>query len=532
MITLRHYQQDAVDSAKNWIKYERKPAILVLPTGAGKSIIIAKISEWCKENNKRVCVVAHRQELLVQNGNKINTNFTFFSAGIGECDAESDIVMAGIQSIYNKDFTAFDVIIADECHRLANNIDMGQYWHFIKKSPNAILLGLTATPYRLQGGKLSWGEIIYNIPHKQLEDEGYLCRITNKIKASLDLTNIKLVAGEYNEAMLAEYMSDPALIDAAVKNIMAYGEDRHSILIFTVTVAHGKLLEEAMQRNGLQSFMVSGGTPQAEREQAVKDFKDRKLKHLINCQIYIEGFDAPNVDMLVCLRPTKSKSLWEQMLGRGVRLFDDKENCLLIDMAGNLEEHGGIGTPFFEKSKKEQDKPKGKICPSCESFVTPTTRQCPDCSFHFPEPEKKQASHEYDADFKSGTVFNPLVTYNVQGVIYRQHIKQKTGSISLRVDYVVPEVKYGVISEWIGTTHEDAKKKEWMQGKLKAFFKKRGYDLPSPVDSYAMDDLISIANRELEKPSKITVDNSKQFPEIRNYSFEPKEVILDDFIPF
>ena len=537
---LRNYQQAAVMAAKNWIKYQDKAAIIDLPTGSGKSHVIAAIADWCKEEKLRVAIIAHRKELLEQNGSKLSSDFGIYSASLGGDDLESDITIAGIQSIYNKDFEPFQVILIDECHRVCNKNSKGegegQYWQFLNASPKAKVMGFTATPYRLKGGKLSWGEVIYSVPYSLLQEQGYLCKITNKIKGKIDLSTIPLVAGDYNEALLSEYMSDPALIAEAVRNIIAYSMDREAVIIFCVTVAHAVLLTAEMQRNGLQSFCLTGSTPDAERTQVIKDFREGRLKYLLNVMVLTEGFDAPNIDMIVCLRATKSKALWEQMLGRSCRNHLNKENALLIDMSGNLEEHGGIGTPYHEKAKGEKPEPKGKICPQCESFVPPTIRECPDCGFQFPEPEKRKASHGIEANITTSAVFEATETHTVKDVIYRQHTSKKTGGVSVRVDYVC-NVKYGSISEWL-PVHSGS---DWARNKAFKFFEERGHKLGNDTKEYTIDDLLWHC-QHLKKPVKITVDNSKQLPEVVNYEWESNDKIepeielgieeLDDFIQF
>ena len=795
---LRDYQQYAVDTAINFAKYRDEPAIVVIPTGGGKSHIIAKLAEHYKAEGKRVAVIAHRKELLEQNGSKLNVDFGYYSASLGGDDLDSDIILAGVASIYNKDFKPFDVILYDECFvagtliktkdgdkdiscvkendlvlcatgynrvistfsKKANNLyeiklssgntikctgnhpffteegwtearylgeganlyseeklcelwggyfpkekpsllrveknkillqllceeirkpndehciceenvrnlkedrtqaykkngewnrfnntstthiryiakrvdsrisnshlskawhglssllqngfskfrkndcdrnrwgkslweekdfryekgqifdfvrvesitpykctgvervynigveghpsyfangvlvhncqhlpnnKMGQGWAFIDKSPQAKLIGFTATPYRLAGGKLNWGKIVYTITYAELLERGFLTKITNKSSGNLDLSEIDIVAGDYSEAMLSEYMSDPVLIEAAVKNIISYGAGREYILIFCVTVVHAKILTECMQKNGLQSFCIDGKTPKAEREQAIKDFKEGRLKHLINVQVFTEGFDAPELDMIVCLRPTKSKALWEQILGRGVRIAEGKKDCLLVDMAGNLMEHGGIGTPYHEKAKNERELPKGKICPQCEGFTKTSARECPDCGFQFPEPETKQANHDDTANMYSSAVYKSIERYAVRGVVYREHTNKKNGNVSLRVDYIIPEVKYGVVSEWLSVHHDN----DFVRNKAFKFFEERGCKPPIDTKSLGMELLIEMA-QGLKKPTFITVDSSDKFPRITHYEYASGEsdtgcsgeLLEDDFIQF
>lgn len=512
---LRDYQLAAVDAIKTWCTYKESPCIANIATGGGKTHIINALAEYFYSLGQRVCILAHRKELLEQTGDKLNIPFGYYSASLGEKDTESSVIIAGIQSIFNKELDKFDVIIVDECHHLPNSDELGRYWQFIVNHQPCKLIGLTATPYRLGSGLLSWGEIVYEASYKALLEHGYLTKITNKVKDTPDLSKVKLVAGEYNEGLLANVMEDPELIDAAVKNIISYGLSRNSVLIFCVNVAHAEILTQRMQENGLDAAVLHGQTPQSERDAILQDFKDGKLKHLINCEILLEGFDAPNVDMIVCLRPTKSKSLWEQMLGRGVRKHQGKEDCFLLDMAGNLMEHGGLGSPIKDKSKKEYEKSNGKICPECETFTEPATiRVCPECNFHWPEPEAPKASHSYTADTESSPVYDIILEYMVNDVFYREHTNKKNGNKSIKVSYKC-NYKYGAIDEWISPHSES----DFARSKAKQFMKERGLVLPDDFKYYTLEQLISYCP-DMKKPIKIVVNHSEKFPRIIRYIYE------------
>lgn len=510
---LRDYQESAVSAAISWCKYKSEPCIIDIATGGGKTHIINALAEHFFKLGERVCIIAHRKELLEQTGGKLSIPFGYYSASIGEKNTAAQVIIAGIQSIYDKaDIEKFNVVIVDECHRVPNNEESGQYWRFIGKHQPCKIIGLTATPFRMNGGKLGWGEVIYDAKYPLLQSLGYLTKITNKVKNTPDLSSVKVTAGEFNESELSHVMEDPALIDLAVKNIIAFSAGRESILIFCVTVSHAKLLTEVMQRNGLDSALIHGETPKGERETILNDFKDGRLRHLLNCEILLEGFDAPNVDMIVCLRPTKSKALHEQMLGRGVRLFEGKQDCFLLDMAGNLMEHGGLGTPFYEKSKKESKKEKGRICPACETFNKPTAKQCDDCGFVFPKEDPHKASHNQSADFESDAEYIPLTTYTVKSVLYREH-RSKKGNTTLRVDYVC-NTKYGAISEYLSPHSEN----EWARNNAWKFFRDRGWEAYGDIKDYSMEDLLFHALM-LKQPVEITVDHNEKYPRIKGYTW-------------
>ena len=513
---LRDYQQAAVDAAISWHKYKDTPAIIEVATGGGKSHIIAALAEHYYHLGKRVAIIAHRKRLLEQNGAKLSVPHGYCSASLGDSNIDANIIVGGIQTIVNRNLPVFDVVIIDECHRVPNNTEISQYWEFIGKNAGCLVIGLSATPYRLDGGKLSWGEIVYSAKYPLLLKDGYLAPITNKVKNTPDLSKVKLVAGEYNSDDLSTVMEDPALIDAATQNILAYGSERNSTIIFCVTVAHAKALASVMQANGMQCATIHAKTPEAERDVILDDFCAGRLRYLLNCEMLIEGFDAPRTDMLVSLRSTKSKALWEQMLGRIVRLFEGKRDAFLLDMSGNLMEHGGLGSPYFEKSKRESQKKPGRICPECETFNAANAKECVDCGYVFLKDEPIKASHNYDADTNGAAVYDHMIDYDVKDVFYREHVKRKTGAKSLRVDYHCPAAKYGTISEYLSTHHEN----EWVRGKAHKFFKDRGKDIYGDIKDYAISDLIFFAENYLKKPTAITVDHSGEFPRIMRYVYD------------
>lgn len=496
-----------------WYKYKATPAIVNMPTGSGKSHVIAALVDAFAD--KRVLVLAHRKELLQQISGKITVPHGIYGASLGEKRLEQ-ITVAQIQSIYSQKLDHLDVIIVDECHMLPNSKDLGQYWTLINKHPQAFLVGLSATPYRLKGGCLDWGTEVYKIGYQPLLDAGYLAPLSNKLCDAPDLSSVEVRLGEYVESQLANIMEDPALIDAAIRAIAAYSHNRHSCLIFCVSVNHANLIVHALNNSGIPAHLITGETNQGEREDIIDQFKAEfgEVRYIVNVNVLSVGFDAPNVDMIVCLRPTKSKALWEQMIGRGVRIADGKTNCLLVDMAGNLEEHGPLGSPFREKAKKET-KSNGKICPECEEYVPPLTKECPACGYQWPEPERPKVAHEYVANGAAATIYSDVITYDVRWVKYKKHLSKK-GNETLMVSYGCDHGKYGNIAEWI------------MKDKLRKFYKERGNEI-GPIEEYSWDDLLWHAE-SLKQPTKITVDHSKEFPRIIRYEWPTTEMKIEEYL--
>lgn len=533
---LRAYQKSAAESVVNWFRYKDTPAIVVIPTGGGKSLVIKALAEHFAILSQRVLILAHRKELLEQTGEKIqHESIGYYSASIGEKRLDCMITIANIQSIFRApELPPFNVVLADECHMIDNNGDDSDsmYWQTMRRLPDAKLAGFTATPYRLKGGKLSWGEVVYDISYGALLQDGYLCPLTNKMPQDLqpNLSAVEVKLGEFVTSQLEEVMEDAAMLEASIKAMVAYSIGRNSCLIFVVSLKHGELVLDAMHNNGMSNVaMVSSETPSDERERIIESFKAQRIRFLINCELLLVGFDAPCVDAIFCLRPTKSKGLWEQLCGRGVRLFDGKQNCLLVDMAGNLREHGALGTPSHEKAKREKSASHGKICPECEEFVKPLAKECSDCGYLFPEAEQAKVSHDYEPDTQSSaTLAGDICSYDVSDVLYREHKGKNGKPNTLRIDYVCGYGKYGSISEWYSVAPEAS---DWAKQKAQNLFKARGHELGSPVDTYSFEDLLWKAEH-LKKPTRITVDHAGEFPRIIRCEFEEdkKPVELDDKI--
>lgn len=539
----RPYQSAAIESTLSWAKYKETPAIIVLPTGSGKTIVIKYLIEHFYAQGKRILLLAHRKELLQQSGNHLDVPFSYYSASLGSKDRLDDqVTIAGIQSIYDKQTLPYDIILVDECHRISNSKE-GQYWTLLEKHPQAKLIALTATPHRLKGGALEWGQIIYDIGYKPLIDEGYLCPPVNKVSVSPELANVPIKLGDYITGKLEEVMLDADLMRSAVAKIKYYTPARNSVLIFCVSIAHADLLKEALILNDMQAEMVSGDTAGADRDDIIERFKSGSLKYLINVELLLEGFDMPSLDCIVCLRPTQSKVLWQQMMGRGVRPCEGKKDFLLLDMAGNLQEHGGLGNPIKEKARREKKQKIGRICPVCESFLEGSgIKECPDCAYAFPEAVAPKVGHNHRVDTHSHTIYDAeregqIEEYEVIGVSYREHLNKKKGTISIRIDYECPGAgKYSEVSEWLAV-HSTS---DFARNKCYNFYRERGIRLIADTKEYQMFELLDRA-KEMRVPLRITVDYSSEFPRVIKYTWsdaaeEPvksnRELLDNDEIPF
>lgn len=385
MYQLRPYQQDAVNSTIKHFQKENSPAVIVLPTGAGKSLVIAELARVARG---RVLVLAHVKELVEQNHAKYESydlKAGIYSAGLNRKDSGQKVIFGSIQSVANADeefFQDFSLLVIDECHRVSMEGET-QYFQVINKlrhgSPKLCILGLTATPYRLGQGWIYQ----YNAHKEDMKTDedrffkkciyelsiGYMIKnkfLTPPIKidspvACYDFSALELHGARYNQKEIEGILKDQKRITPSIiANIVEMARERQGVMIFTSSVAHAR---EILGLLPMGSALVTGETDIAERDEIITDFKLKKIKFLVNVSVLTTGFDAPHVDVIAILRPTESVSLYQQIVGRGLRLSPGKTDCLVLD-------YTGVGHDIFSP-EIDEDKPSENsvivdiVCPQC-----------------------------------------------------------------------------------------------------------------------------------------------------------------------
>ncbi|MCZ4336582.1 DEAD/DEAH box helicase [Shewanella colwelliana] len=385
---LRDYQQQSVDAAINHFKASSDSAVLVLPTGAGKSIVIAELARIAKG---RVLVLTHVKELVAQNAEKVGllTNeASIFSAGLKQKSTTNKTVVASIQSAV-KSPQAFNepysLVIIDECHRVSATDD-SQYQqllkHLIQQNPQLKLLGLTATPYRLDSGwiyrhhyhgkmgnadKPAFEQCIFELPMRPLIKQGFLTtpKLFDGLSAQYDFSDLQASnSGEYREQEVNALLNVAGRATQAItRQIVELSQHKQGTIIFAATVRHAQEIMALLDSE--QAGLITATTSSDDRDLIIDRFKQRQLKYLVNVAVLTTGFDAPHVDLIAILRPTASVSLFQQMVGRGLRICEGKHDCLIIDYAAN-----GYDLFFPEV---------GQVRPNSKSV--PVQVHCPVCQF-------------------------------------------------------------------------------------------------------------------------------------------------------
>jgi DNA repair protein RadD len=453
---LREYQQRTIDQLYAWFKDGgRGNPCLVLPTGSGKSHIVAALCKDALQNwpETRVLMLTHVKELIEQNAEKMRQHWPgapmgIYSASIGRKELGEPITFAGIQSVRSKarELGHIDLVIIDECH-LVNHKDEGGYRRLLDDlmaiNPIMRVVGLTATPYRLGHGLITdkpalFDALIEPISIEELIFKGYLSTLRSKVtKAKLDVTGVHKRGGEFIESELQAAVDTDDKNQAVVQEVMALAGDRKAWLFFCAGVKHADHIAEALRQQGVAAECVTGDTPKKEREQILADFKAGKLKALTNANVLTTGFDYPDIDLVVMLRPTMSASLYVQMAGRGMRVKSHTDHCLVLDFAGVVSTHGPITNvqPPKKGGDGNGDAPL-KVCENCDELVHISVMVCPACQHPFPVKEaKKLQLHNDDIMGLDGQELE------VTSWAWREHISKASGKQMLAVTY------YGSLSD-------------------------------------------------------------------------------------
>lgn len=551
MIQPRQYQVEAVNSIYQYFQHNRGNPLIAMPTGTGKSIVIAMFlqSVFNQYPKQRVMILTHVKELIEQNVDKLITLWPFapagvYSAGLRRRDTFAPITFGGIASVrkHSADFGHIDLVLIDEAHLVSPN-DATMYQTFLGElkqvNPKLKVIGFTATPWRLGHGKLTdpsvdkegnetpslFTDIAFDITgleaFNRLIGEGYLAPlIPKRMQMTLEVDGVHMRGGEFIQAELQLAVDKTELTERAVREAMELGADRRHWLVFAAGVEHAIHTAEIMQDAGIAAVAVHSKMSSAERDEAIAGFKAGKYLALVNNNILTTGFDFPGIDLILCLRPTASPVLWVQMLGRGTRPAPGKENCLVLDFAGNTRRLGPINDPVVPKRKgKGGGTAPVKECPCCQSWVHASLRFCDGimkdgspCTHEFKFQTKLRQSAS-SAELIKGDI--PKVEeFQVDHITYTLHTKLDRPPM-IKVSYYCG---LRMFQEFVCIQHEG-----WAGRKALEWWRKRWKEDAAAACDYAAP--VTTADAlgrvdELETVQKIKVWVNKKFPEILSISFD------------
>lgn len=381
---LRDYQIHAVARARSMMGQGKKSICLVAPTGAGKTLIASHVIQSAMTKGKRILFIAHRRELIDQCANKLRDlgiwNYNVILSGHPQSrNPSAPVQIASIQTLIRRVYPEADLIIIDEAHHAAAR----QYQIILANYPNAYVLGLTATPERLDGKGLDdiFHDLLDVSTIPDLIEQGFLVKPTcfgpnpdemKKIRSAL--ADIRIRNGDYAEGQLGGVMNNASLVGGIVQHWQKWAKGQQTI-VFATSVEHSRAIVDQFKAIGVAAAHLDGSMPTRERDAVIASWKAREIAVVSNCFILTEGFDYPELSCCVLARPTKSVALYLQMVGRVLRTAPGKTSAVVLDHAGNIEEHDAPHVPRVWTLQGMTDRRKKAKTYLCE---------IPDCCAIFP----------------------------------------------------------------------------------------------------------------------------------------------------
>ena len=337
-IRLRPYQQSAVAAIREKITQHYRRIMVVAPTGAGKTLVASHIIESALAKSNPVLFIAHRRELIAQCADKLSECGVIMGGNRASRKADALVQVASVQTLLRlRPLPPAKIVIVDEAHRTASK----SYRDLLANYPNAVVLGLSATPERLDGKGL--GDLfetmveVATIP--DLIEQGYLVRPRCYVGTSIDTRGLRTRGGDYRLDDLADASTAPTLVGDLVTNYQLITPGRKAA-VFCVSILHAELAAKRFRDAGISAQVVSGKTPTKERDQLIQDWKEGYIRVMCSCDVFVEGFDFPGLEVVILARATQSITRYLQSVGRGMRPADGKEGCWVLDHAGCIAEHG------------------------------------------------------------------------------------------------------------------------------------------------------------------------------------------------
>jgi DNA repair protein RadD len=518
----RQYQEDCEDALlKDILSDKDCHPVIAVPTGGGKTKIIGGVIYKYLELNPthNILIVSHTETIIKQDYEAIKIFFPgiyigLYSSGLDSRSIEK-ITVAGIQSIYKKGdlFKDIDLCIVDECHTVPTKGN-GMYRQFFN-SIDVIRAGCSGSPFRTGHGYVHKGrgalfnKLSYDLctldKFNQLIEDGYLTKLYSKPpELQLDTDGVKESAGDYNLKHLSEKFDRDSITNAAIKELILLGKNYNSWLVFAIDIQHADRINEKLINSGILSTVLHSRS-NGDRHQIKDDFVNKRIRALVSVGMITTGFDAPNIDLIVLLRPTKSPVLHVQMIGRGLRICEGKTHCLVLDFSGNIMRLGPINNvevPIKGK-KKGTGRPIVKTCPDCGCLHHPTLKICDVCGHTFVFKENLKTTHSENEVIQKTSEKKWL---KVTNIYYRIHSKMGKPD-SLRVIYMCGLYS---LNEYICFNHvgyAKYKADNWVK------FRWNLDRLPPDVS------ILHQYSKYLRQPSEILIDTNAKYPIILDNKF-------------
>lgn len=537
----RDYQIEAVDSIYRFFYNNQGNPLVLMPTGTGKSVVIALFLESVFRQffNQKILVLTHVKELIQQNYEKLinlwpSAPAGINSSGLGVRDYHHKIIFAGIASIYKNGplFGHVDLVLIDEADLVSPNEET-MYVALINSlkaiNPNLKVIGFTATGWKLGYGRLQhiegglFTDVCFDITtieaFNRLFAEGYLSPlIPKRTSTEISVDGVAMRGGEYVEKELQIAVDKEEITEAAIRETLEVGMDRKHWIAFSSGIEHTIHVAEMLCDFGIPAIAIHSKMTKYDRDKGLLDYKKGIYRCAVNNNVMTTGFDFPGIDLIMGIRPSGSSRLWVQMLGRGTRPvyahgFDlsttegrlaaiengPKQNCLVLDFAGNTKKLGPINDPVIPKKKGEKPGTAPvRICEVCNTYNHASVKFCINCGHEFPAQVKIKMTASTDELIRGDLPVMEI--FSVDHITYSKHQKLERPD-SLKVTYYCG---LKMFNEFVCIQHEGAAKRKaynWWAERT-----------PAPMPQ-TVDEAIEQVNALLT-PSHLRVWVNKKYPEI------------------
>jgi DNA repair protein RadD len=539
MRSLRWYQLEAIQSIFDYFKENSGNPIIALPTGTGKSLVIAEFLRFVFSiyPSQRVLKLTHVAKLIQQNCQELKRQWPdapvgIYSAGLKQRDVFLPIIFGGVQSVAKEierklkiegsnHFGHFDLIIIDEAHLLSQKDDSS--YQFViselkKINPNLKVIGLTATPFRNGQGLLTQNGIFTDICYdltkfekfNRLVKEGHLCPLICKHpENNLDVSKLKISCGEYTNSSIEELTKNDEILNEIVLEIIQNSSERNRWVVFCAGIESVEKTAAAFSSYGVPTTFVHSKLTDDDNAKRLEDFEAGVYRCMVNNNKLTTGYNFPAIDMIALLTATTSVSKMIQMLGRGTRPSPDKQNCLVLDHGGNIKRLGPINDPVLPRppgQKNSQGDAPIKICPECNFYCHAAQMICDHCGHNFERKNKltEEASNLQVMKFEEDLVEK----LEIVDVLYEHY--QPKNLQSPKCMKVAYRCRGRTILEYVSldspSNFAAHKAREWWRKRASGWF---------PANTSSGMSFVS----SLKIPKFITVNFSKSMPEIINLEY-------------
>lgn len=527
---LRPYQSHALETLLS-ASVEEQFLLLHAATAAGKTVVFsALIKRLMEDYQMRIALCAHREILVRQAYDKLMRVWPAGSGLVGlACSSvsksmclDAPVVIGSPQTLAVRDIGPRDLLIVDECHYLPHKEEESQYGGLIRRlaeaTPDLRTLGVTATPFRLghgyiygdrlKPGRTNWfPKLHYSISIDTLTRQGFLAPLRCKEAVEVDLSGVRHTAGEFNLRELSRFMSREIHVASAVEAYERHGEERRHVAIFCVGIEHAVKVADAFSRRGHRCGVVHSKMPGDERKAVLNAFDSGDLTHIVNVDTLTEGWDSTAVDCLIVCRPTESPARYVQILGRGARIHEGKNDCLVLDLSGNCRKHGNPSAPrVVVPGDNKSSEAVVKICMACQAAMFASVRVCKECGAAFPPPQKpvEAAAAPELAEVTWGASDAAVESFKAQP------FRSKAGNVMTKLSIICKRAQglpfpVNVFLDFEGQSGD------YPRQKARRFWGKYGKG-PGPMDTAAA--VAAINSGLLSLPSKVSVQKNGKYHNI------------------